>query len=260
MEVIILPSPDEASRLGARIIANLIKTNAGATLGLATGRTPLRLYRELILLHEKEGLDFSRVTTFNLDEYVGFNQDHPASYHFFMVKHLFSHINISSERTHLPDGTAEDIPASCLRYEELILEAGGIDLQVLGVGTDGHIGFNEPASSLGSRTRIKTLTRQTLQDNEADFKDLNQAPRHAITMGIGTILDSRKCLLLAFGENKAEAVARTVEGPVTSLVPGSALQFHPDTVFLLDEAAASNLAYADYYREVYQGKPDWQRP
>jgi glucosamine-6-phosphate deaminase len=259
MEVIIQPTPEAASEVAARIIARLVKENPRAVLGLATGSTPLLLYRELIRLHRAEGLDFSGVTTFNLDEYVGLPETHPASYHTFMREHLFNRINVRSENIHIPDGMTEDIPKCCRAYEDAIAAAGGIDLQVLGIGTDGHIGFNEPSSSLASRTRIKTLTPQTLEDNAPFFGRKEDVPHHVITMGIGTIMDARRVLLLAFGEKKAAAVASAVEGPLTAMLPASVLQVHPVAKALLDEPTASALKRANYYRWVYENKPDWQR-
>jgi len=258
MEVIIQQNADLASVIAARIVGRLVREKPGAVLGLATGSTPLRLYRELVRMHREEGLDFSRVTTFNLDEYVGLSPDHPASYRVFMQENLFKHINIQASNVHIPDGTANDIPAHCIAYEEAIAAAGGIDLQVLGVGSDGHLGFNEPTSSLASRTRIKTLTEETRRDNSCFFASLNDVPRHCITMGMGTILDSRVCLLMAFGSAKANAVAKSVEGPITAMIPGSALQLHRHVHVLVDDAAAIGLEKVDYYRWVYANKPEWQ--
>jgi glucosamine-6-phosphate deaminase len=259
MEIIIQPDSKAASNIGARIVRKLMQTKYDCVLGLATGSTPLQLYKELVRMHKKEGLDFERVTTFNLDEYVGLAADHPASYNSFMWENLFNHINIPKHRVHIPDGLAPDIPAFCKLYEGAIKAAGGIDLQVLGLGTDGHIGFNEPSSSLSSRTRIKTLTQQTLKDNAPFFEGEDKVPPHVITMGVGTIMDSGKCLLLAFGEKKAEAVANMVEGPLKAMVPASMLQMHPEAIVIVDEAAASKLEKADYYRWVYDNKPDWQK-
>lgn len=210
-------------------------------------------------MHARGEIDFTEVSTFNVDEYVGLGPDHPQSYAHFMREHFFSRINIARWRIHMPDGLARDIAAHCLEYETLIREAGGIDLQLLGVGSDGHIGFNEPGSSLGSRTRIKTLTEQTILDNARFFASAAEVPRHVITMGVGTILDARRCVVLAFGEGKAAAVAATAEGPVTADVPASALQFHPSCALFVDEAAAAGLKRADYYRWVYANKPAWQR-
>jgi len=259
MEIIIKENGQAAGEAAARVVARLVSEKPTAVLGLATGSTPLKLYNELIRLHKEEGLDFSQVITFNLDEYVGLPADHEQSYRRFMNENLFEHINIKMENTHVPDGMAEDIPATCAAYEQAIVDAGGIDLQVLGIGSDGHVGFNEPTSSFSSRTRIKTLTQQTVADNARFFGgDESQVPHHCITMGIGTIMDARMNLMLAFGENKAEAVAATVEGPVAAIMPASVLQHHPSAKVFIDEAAASKLKLAEYYRWVYDGKPAWQ--
>lgn len=259
MEVIILPSATEATLAGARIVARVVRESPHAVLGLATGETPERLYAELVRAHRQEGLDLSRVTTFNLDEHVGIDDAHPASYRRYMQEHLFRHVNLRPDRTHMPDGRAADLDAACAAYEDAIRAAGGIDLQLLGIGADGHIGFNEPTSSLASRTRVKTLTAATLEAIRARLPSGTEPPRHVITMGIGTILEAKRCVLLAFGERKAAAVAKMVEGPVTALVPASALQLHARTTVLVDEEAAGRLALADYYRDVQRNKPAWQR-
>ena len=259
MEIIISPDPSAASREAARFLASLIRKKPEAVLGLATGSTPVLLYRELIRMHREEGLDFSGCTTFNLDEYVGLGADHPASYRRFMQENLFSGIHLPSGRIHIPDGLTTDIPAHCAAYEKSIVGAGGIDAQVLGIGSDGHVGFNEPTSSLASRTRIKTLTQRTRSDNAHFFASENDVPHHVITMGIGTIMEARTVLLLAFGENKADAVAGAVEGPVTASNPASILQMHPAGKLYRDEGSASKLATGDYYRWVFENKPDWQR-
>jgi glucosamine-6-phosphate deaminase len=255
MEIIIQSTPQAATEIAARLMAKLIGKKPGAVIGLATGSTPELLYRSLINLH----LDWSRVTTFNLDEYIGITREHPQSYHSFMQQQLFRHVNIRPESVHIPDGMAADIPAACQSYESQISAAGGIDLQLLGIGTDGHIGFNELTSSLASRTRIKTLTPQTRRDNARFFGNEDQVPQHVITMGIGTILEARHCLLLAFGAKKARAIAGAVEGPVTAMNPASALQLHPHVTLCLDEAAATELRMTEYYRWVYDQKPDWQK-
>ena len=255
MEIIIQPSPEAATDIAARVIARLLKEKPDAVLGLATGSTPLLLYRVLVDMQ----LDWRRVRTFNLDEYLGLAPEHPQSYHHFMWDNLFRHINIRSENVHIPDGLARDVPASCADYEARIRAVGGIDLQVLGIGSDGHIGFNEPSSSLASRTRIKTLTQRTRQDNARFFASAEEVPSHVITMGIGTIMEARTNLLLAFGENKAQAIAGAAEGPLTAMNPASILQMHPDARFCLDEAAAGALQRADYYRWVFANKPQWQR-
>jgi len=210
-------------------------------------------------MHTRGEIDFSEVTTFNVDEYAGLPPDHPQSYAAFMRDHLFSRVNIAHWRAHMPNGMSPDIAKHCEAYELAILESGGIDLQLLGLGADGHIGFNEPSSSLGSRTRLKTLTEQTIRDNARFFASPEEVPRHVITMGVGTILDARRCLVLAFGAQKAAAVAAMVEGPVTASCPASALQMHPSCALFMDEAAAAQLQRADYYRWVYANKPDWQR-
>jgi glucosamine-6-phosphate deaminase len=254
MEIIIQPTPEDAAGIAARIIARLLHEKPDAVLGLATGSTPLRLYQMLAGMQ----LDWSRVTTFNLDEYIGLPREHPQTYHSFMWANLFRHVNIAPENIHIPDGNAADIPVFCAAYEERIRAAGGIDLQVLGIGGDGHIGFNEPSSSLASRTRIKTLTPQTRADNARFFGSEDAVPHHVITMGIGTIMEARQNLLLAFGGNKAAAIAGMVEGPITANNPASVLQLHPVVKVCLDEPAASGLARADYYRWVYTNKPGWQ--
>ncbi len=259
MEVVIRPNVGEASCLAARLIAATIRKKPDAVLGLATGSTPLALYRELIRMHREDGLDFSHVTTFNLDEYLGLAPDHPASYNAFMHENLFDHINIQESRIHIPDGLTQDVVGHCAVYESDIMNAGGLDLQVLGIGGDGHIGFNEPTSSLASRTRIKTLTEETVRDNARFFSSADEVPKHVITMGIGTIMEARGCIMLAFGESKAQAVADAVEGPVTSMVPATALQFHRNAKAFLDDPAADRLKLADYYRWVFDNKPSWQQ-
>jgi glucosamine-6-phosphate deaminase len=250
VRVIIEADAEAVSRRSARMMADLVRAKRDCVLGLATGATPQGTYRELIRLHREEGLDFSHVTTFNLDEYVGLDPTHPQSYRFFMQRSLFDHINIHPSRVHVPDGRALDFDFFCKQYEERIRAAGGIDLQLLGVGRDGHIAFNEPGSSLGSRTRLKTLTGETIRDNARFFGSEERVPRLAITMGVGTILEAQHCLLLALGEGKAEAVRKTIEGPVTCQVTASALQLHRDVTVIADEAAASQLARRDYYREM----------
>jgi glucosamine-6-phosphate deaminase len=259
MEVVIAPDADAAARMAADFIGGIVARKPGAVLGLATGSSPLGLYRELARRHRERGLDFSRCTTFNLDEYVGIGPRHPASYRRFMEEHLFGGINVRPENIHIPDGEAADIPAHCEAYEGAIRAAGGIDVQVLGIGRDGHIGFNEPTSSLASRTRIKTLTERTRADNARFFAPGEEVPHHVITMGIGTIMEARAVVLLGFGEEKADAVAAAVEGPVAAMVPASALQMHPSAKILLDAPAAAKLARSDYYRQVFEGKPAWQR-
>jgi len=259
MEIIIQPNAEEASMIAARHVARLVRDKPNAVLGLATGSTPLMMYRELVRMHKEQGLDFSEVTTFNLDEYVGLSPEHPASYHAFMWDNFFSHINVKRERVHIPDGLSSHVPAFCRKYEETIVAAGGIDLQVLGIGSDGHIGFNEPSSSLASRTRIKTLTAQTREDNAKAFGSAEKVPFHVITMGVGTIMDTRHVIILAFGEKKAEAIAGAVEGAITAMNPASILQMHPVATCIIDEGAATKLKRTEYYRWVYDRKPEWQK-
>ena len=255
MEIIIQPTPAAATAVAARMLAGLIRKKPAAVLGLATGRTPEALYLELVDLK----LDWSRITTFNLDEYVGIPARHPQSYHTFMMEKLFGSVNISRKRIHMLDGQARNIPALCERYEREIRAAGGIDLQLLGIGTDGHIGFNEMSSSLASRTRIKTLTPRTRRDNARYFGGQDKVPHHVITMGIGTILEARHCLLLALGKKKARAIADAIEGPVSAMNPASALQLHPNVTVCLDREAASALKLRDYYQWAYANKPPWQK-
>ena len=259
MEIVIQPTAEAASIVAARIIAQLVRRKPDAVLGLATGSTPLAMYRELVRMHCEDGLDFSRVRTFNLDEYVGLPHEHPQSYHAFMRENFFRHINVPRENIRIPNGLAADVPAECAAHEAAIRAAGGIDLQVLGIGTDGHIGFNEPSSSLASRTRIKTLTERTRSDNARFFGSADEVPIHVITMGVGTIMDARQVLMLAFGERKAKAIADAVEGPIMAMNPASILQMHPVAKCLIDEPAASKLARIEYYRWVYDHKPEWQR-
>ena len=238
------------SREAARIIANAMRKKSDLRLGLATGDTQLGVYRELVRMHREERLDFSRVVTFNLDEYIGLPAGHPQSFRSVMHRNLFDHVNITAAQIHIPDGSPRDnFDEVCQQYEEEIRHAGGIDLQVVGIGKDGHIGFNEPSSSLASRTRPKTLMQQTINDNRHNFSSGEEPPEAAITMGIGTILEARQILLLASGPAKAKAVALAVEGPVTASVSASALQMHRDVTALVDRDAAADLQHQDYYRK-----------
>jgi len=241
MEVVIKETYEEMSQLAAELIAEVIRRKPRAVIGLATGSSPLGTYRQLIRMHEDEGLDFSQVVSFNLDEYVGLPEDNQQSYHYFMWENLFKHININPANVHIPDGLASDLIEACNNYEIEIDDHGGIDVQLLGIGRNGHIAFNEPGSSLGSRTRIKTLTEKTRQDNARFFSSIDEVPKYCVTMGIGTILEARKLILLANGENKAEAIQATLEGPITASVPASAIQLHPDVTVIIDRAAASKL-------------------
>jgi glucosamine-6-phosphate deaminase len=258
MEVIIRPSPEEASSFVAKIIARDLRNNQNLVLGLATGRTMESVYRILARMHAEEGLDFSLCRTFNLDEYVGLPADDAHSYRHYMEEHLFRHVNIDPRNVHLPDGMASSLEEECQEYEKAIERAGKIDLQLLGIGRTGHIGFNEPLSALRSRTRVKALSPVTLAQNAALFSDPESMPRRAITMGVGTILESRRCVLLAVGAGKAEIVAKAVEGPITSMISATSLQLHPRCTVVVDEAAARDLKGADYYRWILENEPEWE--
>ena len=255
MEVFVYEKYEEISQASARVVADIINSKPNTVLGLATGSTPLGLYKELARMHKEEGLDFSHVTTFNLDEYVGVRPGHPQSYHYFMHENLFKHINIEPQNIHVPSGTTNNYKAFCQWYEERIEQCGGIDVQVLGIGSDGHIAFNEPGSSLGSRTRIKTLSKETIDDNSRFFEKKEDVPIYAITMGVGTVLEARKVILLANGANKAQAIADAIEGPVSCMCTASVLQLHPDSSLFLDNDAASTLRMKDYYEWIQAKKP-----
>ena len=250
MKVVIQNSADEVADYGAAIFEEQLRQNPRSVLGLATGSTPVALYRRLIDLHCIEGLSFQAVTTFNLDEYLGLAPEHPQSYRYFMQRHLFDHIDINPMNTHVPTGDTPDPIDACAAYEHAILAAGGIDIQLLGLGRNGHIGFNEPTSCLSSRTRVKTLTEATISDNARFFGPNEFQPHLSLTMGIGTIMEARKVVLLATGEDKAAAVTAMVEGPVSASCPASALQFHKDTVLVTDEAAAQQLSDPEFFKHI----------
>jgi glucosamine-6-phosphate deaminase len=258
MEVIIRPTAEDAARLVAQLIAHEMRADPTLVLGLATGRTMERVYRLLVEMHEAGELDFSSCQTFNLDEYVGLSPTDPHSYRHYMDEHLFNRVNIDRRRTHLPHGLAADLDAECRNYERRIREAGGIGLQLLGLGRSGHIGFNEPLSALRSRTRVKALTQTTIQQNAAQFGGAYLVPQRAITMGVGTILDARRVLLLATGAHKAQIVAATVEGPITAMISATALQLHERCTVIVDEAAAVELKGSDYYRWIFDTEPEWE--
>lgn len=243
MLVEILKDYDAVSERAAEIVTQQIRHTPDSVIGFATGSTPLGLYRALIKNYVERGLDFSKVTTFNLDEYVGLPPGHDQSYHYFMVENLFKHLNLMPSRIHIPHGMADDINHFCDWYEEKIDEAGGIDLQILGIGANGHLAFNEPGSSLGSRTRIKTLTDKTVEDNARFFENEEEVPRFAITMGIGTIMEAKKLLLVASGKGKAYAMKATLEGPITAMCPATIVQLHRYAHVIIDEEAASKLEY-----------------
>jgi glucosamine-6-phosphate deaminase len=261
MEIVIVPDAAAGGELIAAAIADLLTRKPDALLGVATGSTPLPIY--LALAHRANNpagppLDVTRARICQLDEYVGLPKGHPESYRSVVLREVVEPLGLTESSFMGPDGTAEDIAAACIAYDRALAEAGGVDLQLLGIGTDGHIGFNEPCSSLASRTRIKTLTEQTRVDNARFFDSLDEVPHHVITQGIGTILDARHLVLLATGEAKADAVAATVEGPLSALVPASALQLHQHATVVVDEAAASGLKLADYFRATFAAKPEWQ--
>ncbi|MEK7676218.1 MAG: glucosamine-6-phosphate deaminase [Verrucomicrobiota bacterium] len=258
MEVIIRSGADAATDLVARIIAKELRANPNLVLGLATGRTMESVYAQLVRRHREEKLDFSLCRTFNLDEYVGLPGRDRHSYRHYMNHHLFQQVNIDLRNTHLPDGMAADLDAECARYEQVIAKSGGIDLQLLGIGRAGHLGFNEPLSALRSRTRVKALSPATLTQNAPLFDDSTKMPRRAITMGVGTILESRRCLLLATGEDKADIIAKAVEGPITAMISATALQLHSRCTVVVDETAGSQLQGADYYRWIFDNEPEWE--
>lgn len=257
MEVVIAPA-DRLAELAADAVEALLRRRPDAVLGLATGSSPLRVYDELARRHEA-GLSFARARAFLLDEYVGLRADHPERYRNVIERELASRVDLSPGAVQGPDGLAGDLPAACAAYEAAIADAGGVDLQILGIGTDGHIAFNEPGSSLASRTRIKTLTRQTREDNARFFGGAVQdVPRHCLTQGLATIMSARHLVLLATGRAKAEAVHQLVEGPVSAMWPATIMQMHPHATVLVDDAAASRLQLAAYYRQTYEDKPEWQ--
>lgn len=259
MEVVIRPSGAELAVLAADAVEALLAVKPDAVLGLATGSSPLAVYVELIRRHEAGRVSFARSQAFLLDEYVGVPADHPQRYRNVIQREFASRVDFASGAIHGPDGNAEDVPAACNAYEAAIAEADGVDLQLLGIGRDGHIAFNEPGSSLGSRTRIKTLTRQTRRDNARFFGgDVDAVPRHCVTQGLATIMSARHLVLLATGTGKAEAVHHLVEGAVSAMWPATIMQHHPHATVLLDDDAASRLQLGDYFRYVFDSKPAWQ--
>lgn len=260
MEVVILEDDVAVARYVADAIERLVRARPTAVLGLATGSSPLGTYAELVRRHQSGHLSFRQVEAFLLDEYIGLPPGHPESYRMFIETHFAGSVDIDPRHVHVPGGGAvgQELEAACAQYEADIRAAGGIDLQLLGIGADGHLGFNEPTSSLASRTRIKTLTGQTRRDNARFFDSLDQVPRHVVTQGIGTILDARHLVLIATGRGKAAPIAQAVEGPLTSMCPASAIQLHPNATVVIDEGAAADLTLADYFRDTFASKPDWQ--
>lgn len=239
MKVIITVNYEEMSKKAAEIVKKQIKEKPNTVLGLATGSTPLGMYKHLIEMYKRGEIDFSNVITFNLDEYIGLSPDHPQSYHYFMFHNFFNHINIKKENVHIPNGIAEDLEEECRKYEEEIEKAGGIDLQILGIGINGHIGFNEPDESIETKTHVVTLTEKTINANKRFFKNAEEVPRKAITMGLGSIMKAKKIVLLASGKNKAEAIKETIKGQLTTKVPATVLALHHDVTIIIDKEAAS---------------------
>ncbi len=259
MEIVILRSAQEGAQLAADMVAEVLTSGSNPVLGLATGSSPLGLYAELARRRRSGALHFGGTSAFALDEYVGLPSDHPQSYASIIRDEVVQPLGLDPAAVHVPDGSADDLVGACRAYEQAIQDAGGVDVQILGIGANGHIGFNEPTSSFASRTRIKTLSPQTRSDNARFFDSPDQVPEHCITQGLGTIAETRRLVLLAQGEHKARAVAAMVEGPVTAMCPASLLQMHPDATVILDELAASALTLSDYYSYVYEHKPAWQR-
>lgn len=259
MEIIVAPTPEHVGEFAADRIAKVLASNPEAVLGVATGSSPVPTY-EALERRVGQGLDLSRASAFALDEYVGLPLGHPQSYAEVIRRDVTERLGMDPDKVHVPHGHASDIPAACEDYERAIREAGGVDIQLLGIGANGHIGFNEPSSSLAGRTRVKTLTPKTRADNARFFdNDLSRVPTHCLTQGIGTILDAKIALLVAYGEEKAAAVAAMVEGPTGAFCPASALQWHRRAIVVIDEAAASQLTQREYYDFVRDNRPSWQR-
>ena len=259
VQVVIQPDAEAIASIVADEIERLLREKPDAVLGLATGSSPLAIYDELARRYEAGRISFARSRAFMLDEYVGLPDDHPERYRNVIEREIAGRVDFAPGAVQGPDGNAEDIPAACEQYEAAITEAGGVDLQILGIGSDGHIAFNEPGSSLASRTRIKTLTSQTRRDNARFFDgDVEAVPHHCLTQGLATIMSARHLVLVATGAGKAEAVHHLVEGPVSAMWPATVMQHHPRATVLLDAAAASRLQLGDYYREVFANKPAWQ--
>jgi glucosamine-6-phosphate deaminase len=252
VEILIVDSPAEGAALAAERIAHVVADNPRAVLGLATGSSPLGIYAELARRVRSGELDLGEVRAFALDEYVGIPREHPQSYASVIAREATVPLGLNAELVMTPNGMADDLDAAAKEFDAHIRAVGGVDIQILGIGTNGHIGFNEPTSSLASRTRVKTLAPGTRIDNARFFPSLELVPTHCVTQGLGTILEARSVLLIAQGESKAAAVAAAIEGPLTSLVPASALQLHPDATVILDPAAASELTLRDFYRYLAQ--------
>ena len=258
MEVIIRPTTEVATNLAAQLVANKVREKPFLCLGLATGRTMEMVYDKLVDIYNTEGLDFSLIRTYNLDEYIGLPPEDHNSYRHYMNKHLFNKINIDLRNTHLPLGMAENLNLECILYEKSISHSGGIDLQVLGIGRSGHIGFNEPLSALQSRTRDKALTPVTVAQNSPMFDPPESMPKRAITMGVGTILDAKQIIMLVTGKEKAKILTQAVEGPISSMISATALQLHPNCTVIVDEDAATELQCCEYYNWIFENEPKWE--
>jgi glucosamine-6-phosphate deaminase len=241
MRIVIAKDYDELSKKAANLLASQITLKPNSVLGLATGSTPVGAYNELVRIYKEGDINFTEVVTFNLDEYYGLDKENPQSYYYFMMENLFKHVNMNKRNIHIPDGRAKDIELECVEYENRIKQAGGIDLQLLGIGRNGHIGFNEPDVKFEAQTHLVTLDEDTIEANSRFFTALDEVPRKAISMGIKTIMHSRKIILLASGEEKAETINSMINGKITPELPASVLQLHPDVVVLLDEKAAGRL-------------------
>ena len=241
INLIIIKDYDEMSQKAAQIVADIIRTKESPILGLATGSTPVGMYKELVHMYKKGELDFNKTTTFNLDEYYPIHKENKQSYHYFMKENLFNHVNINLSNTYIPNGMSQNSELECLQYDEKIRGIGGVDLQVLGIGSNGHIGFNEPGEFFEPKTQKVNLDQRTIEDNARFFTSIEEVPQQALSMGIGTIMSAKKILLLASGENKAWAIKEMVKGKVTPRIPGSILQFHRDLVVVIDQEAASQL-------------------
>jgi glucosamine-6-phosphate deaminase len=257
VEVVIVDTSEEAGDIGAQPILAALAGDPNLVLGIATGSSPLPIYAALAA-RRGAGVDFSGMRAFALDEYVGLPVSHPAAYHHVVNRQVVEPLGLDPSKVTVPDGLAADLPAACAAFESAIRAAGGVAIQILGIGSDGHIGFNEPSSSLASRTRIKTLTGQTRTDNARFFSDPREVPTHCVTQGLGTIMEARHLVLIAQGATKAAAIAAAVEGPVSARCPASIIQLHPHVTVIVDESAAAGLELAEYYRSTYRAKPDWQ--
>lgn len=260
MEIIVLPTPTDVARAAADRIADIVARTPTAVIGLATGSSPQLLYADLAHRVSEGHVSFAQARGFALDEYVGIPLEHPESYASVIARDVITPLGFDPSRVTVPDGRADDLDAAAEAYDQSIAAAGGIDVQILGIGTNGHIGFNEPTSSFASRTRVKTLAPQTRADNARFFSSPDDVPRHCVTQGLGTILEARRLLLVATGETKADAVAATVEGPLQAFVPATALQLHRDTTVIVDTAAASRLRWIDYYTYTHSHRSEVEPP